>query len=326
MAEISVIIALYNKGELVERAIDSVINQTYTDWSLVVVDDGSTDNSKDHVEKYLSDERVTYVWQENAGPGPARNTGIRNSSSKYVTFLDADDEWLPEFLQITIDALENEPGCDVVITGYYLDFIYENNVKIDNYNYCNWMKGKGWTDGVYRLSTNADDFELCYVLNHFHTGNFIVRRVVIEKYGGYYNEKNVVLGEDGYLHWLLIQNHTIYRILKPLSWYHLDDSALWQYRDVNYPIIPILKNCNIVLEHVLPGYERVVKKWLDIIAMGWAYKFISTGQPENSKWLIDNYPGMRRWKKNYLKLKVKMLWPSLFADKCNAPRRDEQVG
>src|SRR5262245_16163302 len=103
---VSVVIATYQMASFVGKAIESVLAQSYRHFELIVVDDGSTDDTRSVVQRYLSDARVRYHWQENAGQTVAKNTGIRLSSGKYVGFCDADDEWLPQKLGLQVPVLE----------------------------------------------------------------------------------------------------------------------------------------------------------------------------------------------------------------------------
>jgi len=119
---VSVIIPTYNRKDLLERAIKSVLSQTFQDWELIIVDDGSTDETRDLVENFQRvDPRIKYIWQNNSGaPAKPRNVGILNSSGEYIAFLDHDDEWLPIKLEKQLIMLESLPevafvSCNVIV-------------------------------------------------------------------------------------------------------------------------------------------------------------------------------------------------------------------
>jgi glycosyltransferase involved in cell wall biosynthesis len=105
---ISVVIPAFDAGRFIGRAIDSVLAQTYRDYDIIVVDDGSIDNTAEVVKTYGS--KVSYIYQENAGDGAARNAGIKAAKGEWIAFLDSDDEWLPEKLQLQMEMLEKHPG------------------------------------------------------------------------------------------------------------------------------------------------------------------------------------------------------------------------
>ncbi len=113
MAIVSVIIPAYNQGHYLREAIQSVLNQTYHDFDILVVDDGSTDNTSE-IAHTFDDPRISYLYQDNRGLSGARNTGIRYSSGKYLTFLDSDDLFLPDKLNLLTDELENHPEIGFV--------------------------------------------------------------------------------------------------------------------------------------------------------------------------------------------------------------------
>ncbi len=114
---ISVIIPLYNKEASVATALRSVLAQTYQDFEIVVVDDGSTDGSVAVVETF-DDARIRLIRQQNAGVSAARNRGTAEAKGEYVSFLDADDEWTPGFLE-EIQALQEAfPDCKAQATNY----------------------------------------------------------------------------------------------------------------------------------------------------------------------------------------------------------------
>lgn len=112
---VSVILPTYNRAKSLPRAIDSVLSQTFADFELIIVDDGSTDNTADILRQYEGDQRVHLLSQAQAGCAGARNTGLLNSRGRYLAFQDSDDEWLPTKLEAAVKALENSgPEVGVV--------------------------------------------------------------------------------------------------------------------------------------------------------------------------------------------------------------------
>lgn len=113
MMKISVIVPVYNVENYIRECLDSIQASTYTDFELILVDDGSTDNSGTICEEYASrDSRVVVSHQVNSGLSSARNHGIEMSTGEYISFVDADDVIAPTMLQRLLDALESSPGCD----------------------------------------------------------------------------------------------------------------------------------------------------------------------------------------------------------------------
>lgn len=115
----SVVIPLYNKEATVARAIKSVLNQTVQDFEVVVVNDGSTDKGPDVVIT-INDPRIRLIDQENQGVSAARNRGIDEAKYDLIAFLDADDEWLPEFLEAIRRLAILHPDCALYATRYFL--------------------------------------------------------------------------------------------------------------------------------------------------------------------------------------------------------------
>lgn len=114
---VSVIIPTYNRAHLIGRSIQSVLDQTYRDFEIIVVDDGSSDNTEEVITGFI-DARIRYVrHQQNKGAGAARNTGIKLAKGKYIAFQDSDDEWLPTKLEIQIKAFDIvSPDVGVIYT------------------------------------------------------------------------------------------------------------------------------------------------------------------------------------------------------------------
>jgi len=112
--KVSVIIPTHNRAALVTEAINSVLTQTFKDFELIVVDDGSTDNTRDALKGYT--DRIHYIYQENQRRSEARNTGIKAASGEYIAFLDDDDLWLPHKLEKQVTFLDANPDKGLVHT------------------------------------------------------------------------------------------------------------------------------------------------------------------------------------------------------------------
>jgi glycosyltransferase involved in cell wall biosynthesis len=115
----SIIIPLYNKAPYIEKAVQSVLDQTCQDFELIVVDDGSTDDSLEKVQKFKS-SKVRIIEQKNSGVSTARNNGIKVAKYDYAAFLDADDWWAPEFLEEMKTLITEFPGGVLYASSYFI--------------------------------------------------------------------------------------------------------------------------------------------------------------------------------------------------------------
>ena len=104
----SVIIPLYNKEKFIEATLKSVLNQTFIDFEIIIINDGSTDNSSQIIKRF-DDPRIRYFFKENEGVSSARNDGIEKAQSNYISFIDADDYWYPDFLEEMFKAIQYYP-------------------------------------------------------------------------------------------------------------------------------------------------------------------------------------------------------------------------
>jgi len=114
VALVSVITPTFNRAKYVSEAISSVLEQTFSDLELIIVDDGSTDNTRLEVQPFLADERVRYFYQENQGQSQARNFALGQARGNHIAFLDSDDLWCPGKLEQQLAIFEREPGIDIV--------------------------------------------------------------------------------------------------------------------------------------------------------------------------------------------------------------------
>ncbi len=123
----TVIIPLYNKEKYISGAIESILNQTFTDFELLIVNDCSTDKSVEIATKFISDKVRIIHHEKNNGLAATRNTGIKKATSNYVTFLDADDLWRPFFLEKIYNLIQSFPEARIFGTNY--EEVWDNTVK-----------------------------------------------------------------------------------------------------------------------------------------------------------------------------------------------------
>jgi len=135
MPKISVIISVYNGAKFLSHSIESVINQDFTDWELLIIDDGSTDNTKEIVDGYVKkDKRLKYFYEENSGgPAKPKNLGFSKSSGSYIAYLDQDDEWLPTKLSKQINLFENTTNSKLGLVTSDVILVNESEKRLKQY-------------------------------------------------------------------------------------------------------------------------------------------------------------------------------------------------
>ena len=120
---ISIIIPLYNKAHTIINTLNTVINQSYKDFEIIIVNDGSTDNGVEIISNSFNDSRIKIFNQTNSGVSIARNNGAKHATGEWIVFLDADDEWMPNFLETIYKIINSYPKADMIGTaGYHKDF------------------------------------------------------------------------------------------------------------------------------------------------------------------------------------------------------------
>lgn len=182
---ISIVIPLYNKERYIERAIRSILNQTFRQFEIVVINDGSTDNSTTVVEQ-IADERIRLINQPNGGVSAARNRGIEEARYDFIAFLDGDDEWKENHLEVIASMIKKYPSCGVFATSYY--FYKENeSPTLPILPSCFTFSGEdGIMNNYYRMASGTD-FPI-------HMSSYIVRKSEIKKVGCF--PVGVPSGED----------------------------------------------------------------------------------------------------------------------------------
>jgi glycosyltransferase involved in cell wall biosynthesis len=173
----SVIIPLYNKADYISKTVQSVLNQTVAEFEIIIVDDGSTDNSLEIVESFR-DERIRIIRQENNGVSSARNTGIVNSKYEYVALLDADDYWTTTFLE-EISSMIRCIEADMYGTNYFLNT--DGNLSDNRYT-------------IKRGKQSVSKWFLSHLRPVFFTSSVVIRKQIFEKTGMF--DTRISYGED----------------------------------------------------------------------------------------------------------------------------------
>lgn len=136
MSKISIIIPTHNCGHCIAEALNSVLKQDMDDYEIIIVDDGSKDNTRSIIANYIQNypQKIKYFYQENQGAGSARNKGIKESKGEYIVFLDADDLILFKSLRIKKDFLDRNPSVGFVYSDYFRDNQTVTWLKIIKFN------------------------------------------------------------------------------------------------------------------------------------------------------------------------------------------------
>ena len=182
---VSIIIPFYNRIEWVKEAIESTLNQTYDNFEVILIDDGSTDTVEDILE--IQDKRIRYYRQDNKGVSSARNTGIGLAKGEYIAFLDSDDLFMPEKLEIQLEVLRKNPEVGLVHSSYFQ--INESGDIIREINTSK-MTGDVFPSILYR--------------NQIATPTVMVKKNAISNVPGF--KEDILIGED-ILFWAEIAKH-----------------------------------------------------------------------------------------------------------------------
>lgn len=218
---VSIVVPLFNKESTVKRTLLSILSQEYQNLEIIVVDDGSTDNSLHIVEQIAHiDDRIKIITQINAGPGAARNRGLAAATGALISFLDADDEYEPLFLDIGVKCLTNNEEIQIFSSSHYRTVA---GLKKD---FTAYFKAFGLEGGPFKVTSNYSVYRLLGLVWFHHSSVVLCRTEVVRRYGGFYDEKRSIYGEDSYLWITIILNEKGYCEMTPLGWYHTEDSSL----------------------------------------------------------------------------------------------------
>ena len=257
---VSVVIITYNKADTVGPAIESVLRQTYTDREVLVVDDGSTDNTAEVVGRYGA--RVRYLPKENGGTGSARNLGIAQARGKYVALLDGDDLWLPRKLERQMAAFEREPR---IIGAQCSAYLVDERLRVFDLRICR------------PDQDTLRDFLMFRNLPAF-SSTVVVRKEIFDKVGGFGTD--LVILSDWDMACRLAKAGTIRSVSEPLVLYrHYPKN---QSRDVDIHIESGIRS----LERFFASSEGLGPAILSSRDSVWAhfYAMLAGGCVRNGNW------------------------------------------
>lgn len=209
----SVIIPLFNKAPYVRKALESVFNQSFRDYEIIVVDDGSTDDSFSVAQSVFEgrEEPFRLIRQDNAGVSTARNNGVAISRGDYLCFLDADDWWTPSFLETMDKLISHYSDAGIYGTNYYyvkngIERVCVEGARTGYINYC-----KVYADGL-RMP--------------LWTGAVSLSRKVFDEMGGF--RPHLKLGEDFDLWIRIVLKYRVVFLNEPHAFYYQDSDPAWR--------------------------------------------------------------------------------------------------
>lgn len=211
MPKVSIITPAYNGAKYIAETIDSVRKQTFQDWEMIIVDDGSVDDTKAVVQRFQEQhpEKIKYFYQTNGGSGKARNTGIRMTTGEFVAFLDADDIWMPQKLEKQMSFFKNNPDIDLV----YTNATVINNIGQEKWPYVKKREYHFPPEDIYRQ---------LLLRNFIPFSSVVARRKVIAEVG--YFVDVIKYSEDSDLLIRIAKDYRIKYLNEFLTKYRVSDS------------------------------------------------------------------------------------------------------
>lgn len=300
MPSVSVIIPTYQRANLVSQAIESVLAQTYTDYEIIVVIDGSTDNTKEVLAQFK--DKITVIYQENKGLSAARNTGIMATKGLYVAFLDDDDLWAPNKLEKQLACFESNPKIGLVYSDGF--FFNEKSVLPDK-----------WTS-VYPPPP-VWQFLALFARNVILASTVVVPRECLEEVGLF--DETLKSCEDYDLWLRIIEKFPIYFLNEPLGYYRQTANSLQSNRE--QMLVTNLR----VKEKALsrnPGLQKIPLIVLDLCFydhyLGLAYYYINCYQGQKARQVLEKYRQLR----GVNSIQYELLWMMSFPILNPSPSSD----
>jgi hypothetical protein len=287
---ISIVVPLYNKERYVTRALRSIEAQTMTDFEVIVVDDGSTDGSVAAASS-VRDSRFRIISQPNGGPGAARNRGATEARSDVLAFLDADDEWLPHFLEHALETLERG-GTAAAVVGY-------RHLPSGRSTAPLWRR-RGLTDGVTRITAATPPDLVVSLVAYMSPWSTVIRKETFHQLGGFCAVPGVKYAEDAHLWLRLVFNEPIaVSVEPPCALYHTEASDLTAPRRAARPIEPFLVDPRPIEQVCPPELRPLLGEVLARRACKTAAVLGYWGRWREARALAQRFPAPARWRSRY---------------------------
>ena len=298
----TVVIPLFNKERHIERAVRSVINQTFQDFEIIVVDDGSTDNSVEEVLK-IKDNRIKLIKQKNGGVSSARNKGIDESRFEYIAFLDADDAWKPNFLESINGVIEQYPKAGAYCTSY--DIKRENEGLIASPNFVNFKED--W-DGVI-----DDYFKYALIAPLISASSVVIPKSVFICLGGF--PVMIKRGEDLDMWIRIALNYDIIYLNRICATYYqnADNRACNKKVEVKYTIASFAENL-LTKGRELGNTSRYFEEYMIKIIISKARYLIEENNRKEARKLLYKYRYTKLNKKALIKTIILSYIPSIIRE------------
>ncbi|MFN3325129.1 MAG: glycosyltransferase family 2 protein [Bryobacteraceae bacterium] len=282
---VSVIVPLFNKGPYVGRCLDSIAAQTYSDFEIIVVDDGSTDEGPSVVASRTS-PRLRLIRQKNAGPGAARNRGAAEARGELLAFLDADDAWHPEYLESSVVALDRCGQQVASVTSGYVEMPHGRSAL----EICG---PRGIREGVHRITPATAPISLVHMLAYMMPCSTVLPASHLRRFGGFYEGWSYA--EDATLWLRILLNEPVYFQLHPLVYVHRDASALSANLPGARPVEAFLRDPEAVTRYTPPELQNLLRRFYAIRAGKTAAVLGYWGCTEQARQVFRRFVSPRDW-------------------------------
>ncbi|MBN1816723.1 MAG: glycosyltransferase family 2 protein [Sedimentisphaerales bacterium] len=303
MKTLSVVIPAYNAGRYLPRAIDSVLAQVRQADEILVVDDGSTDNTHEVVAPYR--DRIRYIRQDNAGASVARNTGIREATGDWIAFLDADDELLPNHLQLLSALAARHPDL-VWCTGNYLRCHCDQEHKK-----CQDLTPQRM-EQIQDFLQGGEVFDSYFAAHvHFaggHTDTMLIRRDVLLEAGLFEPGRKRINDMDLWFR-IAYRQGPIGFVYEPIAVYHLDvpESTIKLHRDPQTLCDFIDRHLDLAAKYYkLDEFKPCAQKMIG----WWIKEYLNAKQGQNAQTLLKKYRCFFT-RYNFMTTYIHSLYPAL---------------